>query len=108
MDQFALTAFKMIEEFKEIYDSDETDESSSNSSDEENTAILNFAEEIVPSYTNLVFKSHFRLDIATFNKLCRLIHDSSHHEIHPGRPEIPTEKQVMLTLWFFGNREPFR
>ena len=33
--------------------------------------ITNFAEEIVPTYPNQQFKEHFRLNIETFNLLCK-------------------------------------
>lgn len=70
----------------------------------------NFAEYTVPNFNDLQFKEHFRMLRTTMEILLKYIHDSTdvRHEVHRGQPEIPIEKQALITLWCLSNVESFR
>lgn len=81
------------------------------SEDEENTIVLqkteNFAEEIVPQFTNRQFKEHFRMAPNTFEDFLRKLQVST-DRVGIGHPEISLEKQAIVTLWCLANTESFR
>lgn len=82
------------------------------SEDEENSSVLqkneNFAEEVVPRFTNRQFKEHFRMAPNTFEDFLRKLQQVSSNGIEIGHPEISLEKQAMITLWCLANTESFR
>ncbi|CAB3994290.1 Hypothetical predicted protein [Paramuricea clavata] len=71
--------------------------------------VREYAELIVPTYSDIGFRSHFRLSRSGAEILVNLL----------ARPEIPTdhlrrrppvsvEKQLLITLWVLGNPEVLR
>jgi hypothetical protein len=72
--------------------------------------IENFAESTVPNFNDKQFKGHFRLYPTTFEVLLQKLHEAtdSLHDIHKGQPELPLEKQTLITLWCLANVESFR
>lgn len=67
-----------------------------------------YAEEIVPHFSNMQFKQHFRMNPATFEDLLQKLHVLVDKNVQVRHPEIKLEKQVMLTLWCLANIESFR
>lgn len=86
-------------------------------SDEEEAIVLAktelFAEETVPRFTDRQFQQHFRMSPNTFENLLQKLHSVTERpnevvNVTAGHPEIPMEKQVMITLWCLANIESFR
>lgn len=81
-------------------------------SDDENATVLyktyGFAEETVSNFSDRQFQSHFRMTPTTFENLFRRIGELGEHTRIDGNPEIPLEKQLMITIWYFSNIESFR
>ena len=72
--------------------------------------IIGYAEQVVPSYTDSVFRSHFRLSRQSAETVTRLLGacpgiPTVHRR---GRPPVSVEKQLLLTLWVLGNPECLR
>jgi len=89
-----------------FYDSDD---------DEENETVKiakveEYAEEIVPCFSDKTFKMHFRITPNTFEvlliKICNIQNDNN--IIHIGNKPLPMDKQLMITLWCLSNIESFR
>ncbi|XP_023217212.1 protein ALP1-like [Centruroides sculpturatus] len=71
--------------------------------------IQNYYEEIIPRYSNLDFKGHFRLQHESVEYLCQILNLKETKKI--GRSsiiEVKKEKVVLLSLWILGNQESFR
>lgn len=70
----------------------------------------NFAEIAVPNFSDNQFQQHFRMLPETFEILLRQLHDANDNirVISRGQPEIPIEKQTLITLWCLSNIECFR
>lgn len=67
-----------------------------------------YAEEIVPRFSNKTFKMHFRITPNTFEVLLQKICSIQNDNIHVGNKPLPMEKQLMITLWCLSNIESFR
>lgn len=81
------------------------------SSDEEANVVEkidNFAEATVPLMTNKQFKVHFRMDPTTFEDLLVKINSVQDFDSSRGYPKTSLEKEVMITIWYFGNLESIR
>lgn len=68
----------------------------------------NYAEDVVPRFSDQTFKQHFRLSRHVFEILCSEIHALEEHRYGPGRNSTIIEKQLMITLWYLGNPECMR
>jgi hypothetical protein len=72
--------------------------------------IREYAELIAPTYSDIGFRSHFRLSRGSaeilVNLLARCPEIPTDHL--RGRPPVNVEKQLLITLWVFGNPEVFR
>lgn len=73
-------------------------------SDDENKTVnipkvSQYAEEIIPRFSDKTFKMHFRITPNTFEalliKMCSIQNDNI---IHVGNKPLPMEKQLMITL----------
>ncbi|XP_044755879.1 uncharacterized protein LOC123314580 [Coccinella septempunctata] len=73
-----------------------------------NEKVENFAELIVPQYSDKQFQQHFRMKPSTFEDFLQKLSHVSHKSVGPGPPEIKIEKQAMITLWCLANMESFR
>lgn len=72
--------------------------------------INEYAECIVPSYSDGTFQSHFRLSRSSAEILVSLLArcpevPSQHLR---GRPPVSVEKQLLITMWVLGNPETIR
>ncbi|KAI4464144.1 hypothetical protein MML48_4g00017247 [Holotrichia oblita] len=81
------------------------------SSDEECDVekVFNSAEETVYCMNDNQFKIHFRLTFPTFEEV--LVKFSVLVDENPtniGYPRMPSNKELMITLWYLGNPESFR
>lgn len=72
--------------------------------------IEHYVEDIVPQYSDRQFQSHFRMSPTTFERLLtNIYHVETEAPTKTQRnPEIPTEKQLLLTLWYLANLECYR
>lgn len=68
----------------------------------------NYAEFIVPRFSDKTFKTHFRINPCVFEVLCTELNLISAENYGPGRMSILIEKQLMITLWYLGNQECMR
>ncbi|XP_064464331.1 putative nuclease HARBI1 [Ornithodoros turicata] len=68
--------------------------------------IFGYAENIVPTLSLDDFKSHFRLQRSSVEKLVAMLSRDAHFSM--GRPEIELGKQVLVLLWCLANLECFR
>lgn len=71
--------------------------------------VLNYAEKIVPRFSDKQFQIHFRITTSTFQSLIIKLHDdNSEDKKNVGCKPVPLEKQLMITLWYLSNIESFR
>ena len=72
--------------------------------------IRGYAECIVPSYSDGLFRSHFRLSRSSAEILVGLLARCPEvpSEHLKGRPPVSVEKQLLITLWVLGNPEAIR
>lgn len=59
--------------------------------------------------TNIVltdFKSHFRIEKHTYERLIQDLGPHLHHEL--GAAKMSPDKQIAITLWCLGNQEVYR
>ncbi|KAK9738356.1 hypothetical protein QE152_g9992 [Popillia japonica] len=71
--------------------------------------INRFAEDIVIKYSNIVFKSHFRMERSVLYNFIDTV--SPHYyqsQYKPGKAQVSIEKAVLLTIWYLANTETFR
>lgn len=66
----------------------------------------NYAELVVPNFSDQTFKSHFRITPTVFE--CCDIHEIFDNIYEPGRISVMIEKKLMITLWYLGNQECMR
>ncbi|KAF5281931.1 hypothetical protein FQR65_LT14457 [Abscondita terminalis] len=66
-----------------------------------------YVEEVIPSYNDRQFQSHFRMRRATFNFILNLIRPAI-RRIRYGRETIPPEKQLLITLWRMATPDSYR
>ncbi|XP_020296626.1 protein ANTAGONIST OF LIKE HETEROCHROMATIN PROTEIN 1-like [Pseudomyrmex gracilis] len=67
----------------------------------------NYVEEILPSYTNDEFKSHFRMKRSTYNYILNLI-KSSLVRSKSGRKTISVERQFLIAIWKMATPDSYR
>ncbi|KAB0790811.1 hypothetical protein PPYR_00025 [Photinus pyralis] len=71
--------------------------------------IENYVENVVHLYGDSQFQSHFRMQRRTFEVILELIADKIRERtVKPGRPAIPAEKQLLITLWVLGTPDSYR
>jgi hypothetical protein len=76
--------------------------------DDDNTGhtlekVPNYAEKIVPHYTDHQFQSHFRMSPQTFENLLIRLYNLVEHNIvgrAGGNVEVSLEKQLLVALWY--------
>lgn len=113
---FSLKKMCLMELLKPMENSIIYDTSSSSSDDEDaeernfHIRINNYVEATVHQYTNVDFKSHFRMERATTKILIDLYGACCSHTVsrRGGWPGISAEKAVLLTIWYLANTETFR
>ncbi|XP_064486274.1 uncharacterized protein LOC135398766 [Ornithodoros turicata] len=59
---------------------------------------------IVPTYSDIQFKEHFRMSRTTFQALLQ----ATAQHMREGPTQIPLETKALMTLWLLGNQESFR
>ena len=76
----------------------------------EGVRIPNYFEGVIPRYSYDDFKIHFRLSRSACEKLLRLVggNEVFMKKNKGGRPMIDIEKQLLIFLWFSGNRMAIR
>ncbi|XP_052264182.1 putative nuclease HARBI1 [Dreissena polymorpha] len=62
-----------------------------------------YAEQIVPLYTDIDFRSHFRLQRSTYQELCEAVAPFMVRE-----RSMSVDKRILATLWMLGNQESYR
>lgn len=65
--------------------------------------IKNYVEEIVPTYSDAEFLSHFRTSRSLSNWMARQFENSSYMERLDQTKVTPAYKQVLIWLWFAGH-----
>lgn len=71
--------------------------------------VYQYAEEIVPRFSDNTFKMHFRISSNTFKELLRKMYIIQNDNIiRIGNKPLPLKKQLMITLWCLANIESFR
>ena len=78
----------------------------------ENVAkICGYYERVVPQYSSITFRCHFRLTKHAVEKICTLVGQSDHLKFrmdNGGKIPISIPKQLLVTLWYLGNQECLR
>ncbi|XP_043283152.1 putative nuclease HARBI1 [Venturia canescens] len=69
--------------------------------------LKNYVEEVIPSYSDEQFKSHYRMSRLTFNYILNLIKDSS-TKSKSGRSMIPPERQFLIAIWKMATPDSYR
>lgn len=77
-----------------FFDTDSDDENQTNII----AKVKQYAEEIVPRFSDRTFKMHFRLTPNTFEVLLIKMCSIQNNVIHVGNKPLPIEKQLMITL----------
>lgn len=75
---------------------------------EKNPMVQNYAEEIVPRFSDKTFKSHFRINPCTFENLLGKLYSVYDHTVHCETVPVLLDKQLMLTIWCLANPKCFR
>ena len=73
--------------------------------------ICGYYERVVPQYSSITFRRHFRLTKHAVEKICTLVGQSDHLKFrmdNGGRIPISIPKQLLVTLWYLGNQECLR
>ena len=73
--------------------------------------IQNYAEGVVPEYSEWDFKRHFQVGRSTFEFILHLLMLSTamrHEGGHGGRPPVPVYKQLLIALWTLATQETVR
>ncbi|XP_077279811.1 uncharacterized protein LOC143907138 isoform X2 [Temnothorax americanus] len=73
---------------------------------ERHVKIQNFYEDVVRAYSLNDFKTHFRVEKITFELLVQDFGPLLYSDRGP--KEISLDKQIAMSLWFFGNQEVYR
>jgi len=65
---------------------------------------------VVQNYNFNEFRQHFRLTRGTFEAISCYMGGLEAHKVTfaAGRPPIPLEKKLLITLWYLGNQESIR
>uniref|UniRef100_A0A8D9BI24 Nuclease HARBI1 n=1 Tax=Cacopsylla melanoneura TaxID=428564 RepID=A0A8D9BI24_9HEMI len=99
------------------------DSSSSSSSDDSDTELLilsgqiksydsqpkikDYVQKLVPSYSDVAFQSHFRMDRSSIQMMCDVI-SADYYKPASSRAQVPIYTVVLLTVWYMANMESFR
>ena len=77
---------------------------------EDKTRIQGYFEDVIPSYSDSMFKCHFRLRRESLEEFCKIISPSLllHQHQLGGRPMVPLGKQMCIFLWYCSSKEPLR
>ncbi|KAJ1526584.1 hypothetical protein ONE63_008170 [Megalurothrips usitatus] len=67
----------------------------------------NYVEEVMPRWTDIDFKSHFRMSRETFEYVLGVIADRLRRR-EPGLPMISPEKQFLITIWRMATPDSYR
>ena len=70
--------------------------------------VYQYAEEVVPRFSNKTFQMHFRITPDTFEDLLTKIHNIQENHSNVGQKPLSLEKQLMITIWCLANIESFR
>ncbi|XP_018578669.1 putative nuclease HARBI1 isoform X2 [Anoplophora glabripennis] len=71
--------------------------------------ISNFVEVTVDNYGDEEFKSHFRMNKKTANKMIEMLEQSNYIPRHSdGREKVSAKRAFLLALWYLSNDETFR
>ncbi|XP_011859377.1 PREDICTED: uncharacterized protein LOC105556876 [Vollenhovia emeryi] len=71
--------------------------------------ITDYIDRVIPNYTNVIFKEHFRLYPSTFEMLLSLIGPALNAtNTTTGRKPISAEKQLYIALWFMATPDSYR
>lgn len=69
-----------------------------------------YFERIVPMYSEVDFKSHFRMGRSTMEILCQdiIATEMIPREPNRGRECISPDKQILMSIWMLANQEGYR
>ncbi|XP_025161603.1 uncharacterized protein LOC112590103 [Harpegnathos saltator] len=71
--------------------------------------ITDYVDRVIPNYTNVIFKEHFRMYPATFEMILSLIGPALKvTNTTTGRKSISAEKQLYIALWFMATPDSYR
>ncbi|XP_064482145.1 uncharacterized protein LOC135394960 [Ornithodoros turicata] len=71
--------------------------------------VSEYAEETIRDMSSETFKSHFRLLPRTIERLSTILRPLlGEGEVGCGRPQVPAQKQLLITVWCLANMECFR
>ncbi|XP_060560834.1 putative nuclease HARBI1 [Ruditapes philippinarum] len=70
---------------------------------EESVRIEGYVEEIIPLYSAIDFKAHFRMSRTTFEELCMQVSPLMNQE-----RTVTVDKKLLATLWILANPESYR
>ncbi|XP_018309791.1 uncharacterized protein, partial [Mycetomoellerius zeteki] len=70
--------------------------------------LTDYVERVVPGYSKIIFKEHFRVFPETFQMTLRLLLPALIAANACGRKQISPEKQLMITLWFMATPDSYR
>lgn len=70
--------------------------------------LTGYIEHIIPGYSAKEFKSHFRISRQSFDKLVPIVDSKIEKICLLGRPMIPTERQLLATLWILATPDSYR
>lgn len=76
-------------------------------STEKHVKITDYFKSIIPRYTDMDFRSHFRFSRTTVEELLTEFHLETIPP-HVGRPSVQPAEAFLMTLWVMGNQECFR
>ncbi|XP_071576255.1 putative nuclease HARBI1 [Temnothorax nylanderi] len=69
--------------------------------------LQNYVEKVIPSYTDVQFKSHFRMKRTTFHHILHLIKPSLLRS-KSGRKTLSPEKQFLIAIWKMATPDSYR
>lgn len=67
-----------------------------------------YMNEIVPRFSDKVFRQHFRMTKTTFENLERRLTPALIRIGRKGRPMIPVKKQLLSVIWLLATPDSFR
>ncbi|XP_077262533.1 uncharacterized protein LOC143897598 [Temnothorax americanus] len=71
--------------------------------------ITDYVDRVIPNYTNIIFKEHFRLYPATLEMVLSLIGPALNATSTIfGKKPISAEKQLFIALWFMATPDSYR
>ncbi|XP_025160520.1 uncharacterized protein LOC112589872 [Harpegnathos saltator] len=64
--------------------------------------VNDYVERVIPGYSKITFKEHFRMFPETFQIILRLLRAPLNATNARGRKQISAEKQLLITLWYMA------